>query len=143
MALLSFFPFFHFPLIHFSFLFCFSSSCQRVVLLNFLDIKANPNSLLFSQRERESSKSSREGWSGDAMVLGRPTYLDNRRTRAYCARSRCGWGCLDIFSLIYLFSFLSSSLRDGPIETEILSQRTVKSKITNQASREWFGNTSL
>ena len=52
-----FFPFFHFPFIHFSFLFCFSSSCQRVVLLNFLDIKANPNSLLFSQRERESRRS--------------------------------------------------------------------------------------
>ena len=26
-----------------------------------------------------------------------------------------GGGCLDIFSLIYLFSFLSPSLRDGPI----------------------------
>ena len=24
--------------------------------------------------------------------------------------SRCGWGCLDIFSLIYHFSFLSPSL---------------------------------
>ena len=31
-------------------------------------------------------------------------------TRAYCACSRCGWGCLDIFSLIYLLSFLSPSL---------------------------------
>ena len=26
-----------------------------------------------------------------------------------------GWGCLDIFSLAYLFSFLSPSLGDGPI----------------------------
>ena len=26
-----------------------------------------------------------------------------------------GGGCLDIFSLIYLFSFLSPSLGDGPI----------------------------
>ena len=26
-----------------------------------------------------------------------------------------GLGCLDIFSLVYLFSFLSSSLGDGPI----------------------------
>ena len=34
-----------------------------------------------------------------------------------------GEGCLDIFSLIYLFSFLSPSLEDGPIQTEILSQR--------------------
>ena len=27
-----------------------------------------------------------------------------------------GGGCLDIFSLIYLFPFLSPSLGDGPIE---------------------------
>ena len=26
-----------------------------------------------------------------------------------------GGGCLDIFSLVYLFSFLSPSLGDGPI----------------------------
>ena len=61
------------------------------------------------------------GWSGGAMVLGklsvpgRPTFLDNSRARAYCACSRCGLGCLDIFTLVYLFSFLSLSLRDGPI----------------------------
>ena len=34
-------------------------------------------------------------------------------------------GCLDIFSLVCLFSFLSPSLGDGPIWTEILSQRAV------------------
>ena len=56
------------------------------------------------------------GWSGGAMVLGKlpvpggPTNLDYSRARAYCACSRCGWGCLDIFSLIYHFSFLSHSL---------------------------------
>ena len=56
------------------------------------------------------------GWSGGAKVLGklsvpgRPTGLDDSRARAYCACSRCGWGCLDIFSLVYLFSFLSPSL---------------------------------
>ena len=56
------------------------------------------------------------GWSGGAKVLGklsvpgRPTSLDDSRARDYCACSRCGWGCLDIFSLIYLFSFLSPSL---------------------------------
>ena len=47
------------------------------------------------------------------MVLGklsvprRPTNLDNSRTRACCACSRCGWGFfLDIFfsSLSFLFS---------------------------------------
>ena len=45
-----------------------------------------------------------------------------------------GGGCLDIFSLVYLFSFLSPSLGDGPIQTEILSQRVVKPKSTNQPS---------
>ena len=62
-------------------------------------------------------------------VLGRPTYLDYSRARAYCACSRCGWGCLDIFfSLVYHFSSFSLSLVDGPIQTEILSQRAVKPK---------------
>ena len=57
---------------------------------------------------------------GGAMVLGkhpvpgRLTYLDNIRTRAYCACNRTGGGggggCLDIFSLVYHFSSLSFSL---------------------------------
>ena len=61
------------------------------------------------------------GWSGGAMVLGklsvprRPTNLNISRARAYCACSRCGWGCLDIFKSVYLFSFLSPSFGDGPI----------------------------
>ena len=60
------------------------------------------------------------GWLGGAMVLGklpvpgRPTYLAYSRARAYCACGGCGWGCLDIFSLSFLFSF-SLSLGDGPI----------------------------
>ena len=41
---------------------------------------------------------------GKLPVSGRPTNMDKSRARAYCASSRCGWGCLDIFSLIYLFS---------------------------------------
>ena len=36
--------------------------------------------------------------------------LDDSRARAYCACSRCGCGCLDIFTLLYLFSPLSPSL---------------------------------
>ena len=63
----------------------------------------------------------RRGWSGGAKVLGklsvprRPTNLNDSRARAYCAGSRCGWGCLDIFSLVYHFFLLSPSLGDGPI----------------------------
>ena len=41
---------------------------------------------------------------------GAPANMDYSRARAYGACSRCGWGCLDIFSLIYHFSFLSPSL---------------------------------
>ena len=33
----------------------------------------------------------------------RPTKLDNNRARDYCVCRRCGWGCLDIFSLVYIF----------------------------------------
>ena len=44
---------------------------------------------------------------------GRPTNFDNNRARAYCSCSRCGWGCVDIFSLAYLFSFLSHSMVFG------------------------------
>ena len=56
------------------------------------------------------------GWSAGAMVLGklpvpgRPTDLDLSRARTFCACRRCGWGCLDIFSLVYQCSFLSPSL---------------------------------
>ena len=42
------------------------------------------------------------------------TYFDswifNSRARAFCACSRCGWGCLDIFFPVYYLSFLSLSL---------------------------------
>ena len=60
------------------------------------------------ERKNESPKSSREGWSGGAR---RPTNLDNSRVLAVGA----GWGCLDIFKFVYLFSFLSPSFGDGPI----------------------------
>ena len=60
---------------------------------------------------------------GKLPVSGRPTNLDYGRARAYCARSRCGWGLYGLFSLLCHFSFFSLSLGDGPISTEILSQR--------------------
>ena len=39
---------------------------------------------------------------GKLPVLGRPTNLDNGRARAFCACSRCGGSCLDIFIPIVL-----------------------------------------
>ena len=48
-----------------------------------------------------------------AVVLGKfsvPNNLDYSRERAYRGFSRCGWGGLDIFSLVYHFSLISSSL---------------------------------
>ena len=47
---------------------------------------------------------------GKLSVPGGPTSLDDGRARAYCACSGCGWGFVWTFFLIYLFSFLSSSL---------------------------------
>ena len=72
------------------------------------------------------------------MVLGklpvpvRSTNSDYSRARAYCACSMCGWGLFGHFfsRLSFLFSF-SLFLGDGPIKTEILSQRTVKPKNNN------------
>ena len=70
---------------------------------------------------------------GKLPVPGRPTNLDYSRARACCACSRCGWGLFGHFfsHLSFLFSF-SLSLGDGPIQIEILSQRAVKPKTTNQ-----------
>ena len=61
------------------------------------------------------------GWSGSAKVLGklsvlgRPTNFDNSRAGPIALAVGAGGGSLDIFSLVYLFSFLSPSLGDGPI----------------------------
>ena len=79
------------------------------------------NQALFSSKDKSKKFKCRLlqilwGWLGGAKVLGklpvpgRPTDLDYSRARAYCACGRCGWGCLDIFSLIYHFSFLSPSV---------------------------------
>ena len=70
---------------------------------------------------------------GKLSVPGRPTSLDDSRARAYCVCSRCGWELFGHFfsHLSLLFSF-SLSLGDGQIQTEILSQRVVKLKTTNQ-----------
>ena len=43
-------------------------------------------------------------------VPGRPTYLDSSRARPTALAVGAGGGCLDIFSLVYHFSFLSPSL---------------------------------
>ena len=43
-----------------------------------------------------------------------------------------GGGCLDIFLYLSFLSSFSLSLGDGPIQTEILSQRAAKPKTTNQ-----------
>ena len=53
---------------------------------------------------------------GKLPVPGRPTNLDNSSARASIALAvGAGGGCLDIFSLVCLFSFLSPSLGDSPI----------------------------
>ena len=61
------------------------------------------------------------GWSGVAMVLGnlpgprRPTIWVTVGQGATVCAVGVGGSCLDIFTLFYLFSPLSPSLRDGLI----------------------------
>ena len=70
---------------------------------------------------------------GKLSVPGRPTNFDFSRARAYCACSRCGWGLFGhFFSRLSLLSSFSVSLGDDPIYTEILPERAVKPKTTNQ-----------
>ena len=58
----------------------------------------------------------KRGWSDDAMVLGklpvsgRPTILITVGQGPTALAVGAGGGCLDIFTLIYLFSLLSPSL---------------------------------
>ena len=65
---------------------------------------------------------------GKLPVPGRPTILITGQGPITLAVG-AGGGGMDIFTLIYPFSF---SLGDGSIQTEILSQRAVKPKTTNQ-----------
>ena len=66
-------------------------------------------------------------------VPGRPTTWITVGQGPTALAVGAGGGCLDIFTLIYPFlSSFSLSLGDGPIQTEILSQRAVKPKTTNQ-----------
>ena len=42
---------------------------------------------------------------GKLPVPGRPTNFDYSTARAYCVYTRCGWGLLGHFTLVYRFSF--------------------------------------
>ena len=57
---------------------------------------------------------------GKLPVPGRPTNLDHSMARAYCACSSCGWGWLDIFSLLSFLSSFSLFLGDGPLYTQAM-----------------------
>ena len=54
---------------------------------------------------------------GKLSVPGRTINLDDTLVRQWpiALALGAGGGCLDNFSLVYLFSFLSPSLADGPI----------------------------
>ena len=66
--------------------------------------------------------------------MGHSNNLYNRRTRAYCACSRCWWGCLGIFFSSINSLVFSFSLRDSSTQTEVVSVRAVKSKTTKEFS---------
>ena len=69
---------------------------------------------------------------GKLPVPGRPTILIIVGQGPIGLAVGAGGGGLDVFTLIYPFSSFSLFLGDGPIYTEILSQRAVKPKTTNQ-----------
>ena len=72
---------------------------------------------------------------GKLPVPGRPTILITVGQGPVALAVGAGGGGLDIFTLICPFSSFSLSLGDGPIWTEILSQRAVKPKTTIDFSR--------
>ena len=73
---------------------------------------------------------------GKLSVPGRPTNLNNSRARAFALAVGADWGCLDIFSLVYVSLFflpLSETVRyklkyclKGPLNSK---------QQTNQLSR--------
>ena len=69
---------------------------------------------------------------GKLPVIGRPTILITVWQGPIALAVGAGGGGLDIFTLIYPFYSFSLSLGDGPIKTEILSQRAGKPIATNQ-----------
>ena len=70
---------------------------------------------------------------GNLPVPGRPTVWITVRQGPTALAEGAGGGCLDIFTLVCPFvSSFSLSLVDGPIWTEILSQRAVKTQNNNQ-----------
>ena len=69
---------------------------------------------------------------GKLLVLGHPTIWISVGRGPTALAVGAGGGCLDIFTLIYPFSPLSPSLWETARYTEILSQRAVKPKTTNQ-----------
>ena len=52
---------------------------------------------------------------GKLRVPGRPTNLDYNMARPTVLALGARGGCLDVFSLVYHFSFFSLSVGDGPI----------------------------
>ena len=75
---------------------------------------------------------------GKLPMQGRPTILITVGQGPIALAVGAGGGGVDIFTLIYPFSL---SLGDGSIQTEILSQRAVKPKTTNQPTC-WFNDGS-
>ena len=69
---------------------------------------------------------------GKLPVPGRPTIWFTVGQGPTALTVGTDGGCLDIFTLLYPFFSFSLSLADGPMKTEILSQRAVKPKTTNQ-----------
>ena len=80
-----------------------------------------PSPLVLLWFTSETTTNNKMGWSGGAMVLGklpvpgRPTILITVGQGPIALAVGSGGGDLDIFTLIYSFSYFSLSLGIGPI----------------------------
>ena len=74
---------------------------------------------------------------GRLPVPGRPTIWITVGQGPTALTVGAGWGCLDIFTLLYLFSSVSPSLWETARYR--LSERAVKPKTTNQLSNFYAG----
>ena len=68
---------------------------------------------------------------GNLPVPGRPTIWIMVGQEPIALAVGASWGCLDIFTLLYLFSPHLSSLWETDRYRQMLSQRAVKPEIAN------------
>ena len=116
----------------------------KKIILNY------PKSAVTECFPRDSRTSSKRGWSGGAMVLGkppvpgRPTILITVGQGFIALAVGAGWACLDICTLIYPFFPLSPSLLEGRYRLKYCLKGPLNPKPpTNQQVRNSRGKRAI